>query len=224
MTVHTWWSPPSTASTGVRAAQATGSRAVAVAVGGLAAAVLLNGCAVGPSVDDSGPTTEPPVATAPAAPNATDIAFARDMIPHHQQAIEMAGLVAGRSASADVQDLAGRIRAAQDPEIDQMADWLTGWGQPLPSPGQHTGADDHHGMPGMMTGDEMTALSNSTGVEFDRRFLDMMIRHHEGAVQMARILRADGADPAVRQLAESIATSQEAEIGEMRELLAEIRP
>ncbi|WFE26226.1 DUF305 domain-containing protein [Solwaraspora sp. WMMD791] len=222
MTEHTRWSRWPAVTTGARIVGTSARRAVAVAVGGLAAAVLVGGCTAGPSANGADPTAEPSAATAPAAPNATDIAFARDMIPHHQQAIEMAQLVAGRSASTDVQDLAGRIRAAQDPEIDQMASWLTEWGQPLPSPGQHTGADDHHGMPGMLTGDEMTALANSTGAEFDRLFLDMMIRHHEGAVQMARILRADGADPAVRQLAESIATSQEAEIGEMRELLAGI--
>ena len=167
----------------------------------------------------------PPAVTVPAesaavhTPNATDVAFARDMIPHHRQAIEMADLAADRAGSGEIRALADRIRRAQDPEIAQMAGWLTEWGQPLPSPGQHTGQDDHHGMPGMMTGDEMAALAGAAGAEFDRLFLDTMIRHHEGAVQMAEILRSDGVHPAVRQLAEAIAASQQSEINEMRELL-----
>lgn len=167
----------------------------------------------------------PPTATAPAesvaahTPNGTDVAFARDMIPHHRQAIEMADLAADRAGSAEVRTLADRIRQAQDPEITQMAGWLTEWGQPLPGPGQHTGQDEHHGMPGMMTGTEMATLAGAAGAEFDRLFLDMMIRHHEGAVRMAEILRSDGVHPAVRQLAEAISTSQQSEIDEMRGLL-----
>jgi uncharacterized protein (DUF305 family) len=184
------------------------------------AAALVAGCG-----GDSGAATPPttsgsPDSAAGVTPNATDVAFARDMIPHHRQAIEMADLAADRAASAEVRALAGQIRQAQDPEIVQMAGWLTQWGQPVPGAGQHAGQDDHHGMPGMMTADEMAALHAAAGAEFDRLFLDMMIRHHEGAVQMAGILRADGVHPAVRQLAETIAASQQAEINQMREILA----
>ncbi|WP_326549898.1 DUF305 domain-containing protein [Micromonospora sp. NBC_01813] len=170
----------------------------------------------------------PPTASAPAesvavhTPNGTDVAFARDMIPHHRQAMEMADLAVDRAGSAEVRTLADQIRQAQDSEITQMAGWLTEWGQPLPSPGQHTGQDEHHGMPGMMTGAEMAALAGAAGADFDRLFLDMMIRHHEGAVRMAGILRSDGVHPAVRQLAESIAASQQSEITEMRGLLEQL--
>jgi uncharacterized protein (DUF305 family) len=186
------------------------------------AAALVAGCGGDSGAATPSTTSGSPDSTAGVTPNATDVAFARDMIPHHRQAIEMADLAADRAASTEVRALAGQIRQAQDPEIIQMAGWLTEWGQPVPGEGQHAGQDDHHGMPGMMTGDEMAALHAAAGAEFDRLFLDMMIRHHEGAVQMAGILRDDGVHPAVRQLAETITASQQAEISQMREILARL--
>ncbi|MFV2021557.1 DUF305 domain-containing protein [Micromonospora sp. LOL_023] len=193
------------------------ARFAAVVSAAAMSAGLVAGCgAAGEAVPAA---TAPTESVAVHTPNGTDVAFARDMIPHHRQAMEMADLAVDRAGSAEVRTLADQIRQAQDPEITQMAGWLTEWGQPLPSPGQYTGQDEHHGMPGMMTGAEMAALAGAAGAEFDRLFLDMMIRHHEGAVRMAGILHSDGIHPAVRQLAESIATSQQSEITEMRGLL-----
>jgi uncharacterized protein (DUF305 family) len=141
------------------------------------------------------------------------------MIPHHEQAVEMAeiALDPARGAGDDVRTLATRIQAAQDPEIERMRALLASWGEEeLTDMG-----DDHesHGMSGMMTAEEMAALEQASGTEFDRMWLAMMIAHHEGAVEMAGVVQAGGSAPAVRELAGQIATAQEAEIAEMTSLL-----
>lgn len=153
-----------------------------------------------------------------ASHNEADVAFATGMIPHHQQALEMAEVAAERAADPKVKDLANRIEKAQDPEIEQMSGWLRDWGQPVPTPGGgHAG---HSGMPGMMSDAEMGSLMKASGADFDRMFLEMMIRHHEGAIEMAKEEQDKGANAEAKQLAGSIATSQSAEIEEMRDLLA----
>jgi len=113
--------------------------------------------------------------------------FARDMVPHHRQAVEMATLAETRASDRRVKDLAARIRKAQDTEITTMAGWLTGWGQPVPPPDAgHTA----HG-PGMMNHADMEDLKAASGKAFDRMFCDLMIRHHQGALEMGRC----GQDP-----------------------------
>lgn len=171
---------------------------------GLLATLTLAGCAGGGSADKTF--------------NDADIAFASEMIPHHQQAVEMAALAETRAQSAEVKDLAARIKGAQDPEIRQMTAMLESWGEEAPSAdGGHGG---HGSMPGMMTDDEMSGLMGAQGAQFDRMFLEMMIRHHEGAIEMARTEIADGADPEAKKLAETIARVQQQEIDEMKGLLA----
>lgn len=152
-----------------------------------------------------------------ASHNGADVAFATGMIPHHQQALEMAEVAAERATDPKVKDLANRIEKAQDPEIEQMSGWLREWGQPVPTPGGgHAG---HSGMPGMMSDAEMGSLMKASGADFDRMFLEMMIRHHEGAIEMAKTEQTKGANAGAKRLAGSIATSQSAEIEEMRDLL-----
>lgn len=159
--------------------------------------------------------------------NDADIAFASQMIPHHEQAVEMAEMVDDEQVSPEVQDLADRIEDAQDPEIEQMMGWLEDWG----AKGADSGGMDHgdmdHGdmdmdmgdMPGMMSAEDMSALEAADGEEFERLWLEMMIEHHRGAVEMAETEVADGqADEAVA-LAEEIASSQQQEIEEMQDLL-----
>ncbi|AIV34924.1 DUF305 domain-containing protein [Streptomyces sp. CCM_MD2014] len=149
--------------------------------------------------------------------NAADVAFAKGMIPHHRQAVEMAGLAPDRAQSAEVKKLAAAIEKAQDPEIKTLSGWLTSWGEEVPA----EGAMDHstHDMGGMMTADEMTGLENSSGKAFDTAFLEMMIRHHEGAVEMAKTEQADGAHGPATRMAGEIISSQSAEIEQMNELL-----
>ncbi len=152
--------------------------------------------------------------------NDADVTFAQDMIPHHRQATEMATLADGRSETPEVLDLANQIIAAQQPEIDTMTGWLTSWDEKVPS---DMGTGDMEGMdsdmPGMMSGDEMASLETSTGADFDRQFLTMMVEHHRGAIEMAQVEEADGAYVHAVDLAKKIQEDQAAEIATMERLL-----
>lgn len=156
--------------------------------------------------------------------NANDVTFAQGMIPHHQQAVQMSTIALDpeRKAGAEVKDLATRIQGAQDPEIQLMTGWLTEWGQPIDAmtgmEGMETG--DMPGMEGMMSSDEMTVLAAANGPAFDKLWLDMMVRHHQGAVTMSKTAQTDGKAAVVKELAGKIISAQEAEIAEMSKLLA----
>ena len=144
-----------------------------------------------------------------------DVAFAQMMIPHHEQAVEMADLALGNdSASADVKALAGQIKAAQDPEIQTMQGWLAQWGA-----SQSSGSMDH-GSGGMMSDDDMSSLMGASGPEFDQMWLTMMIEHHEGAIEMAQDVLATTADPDVEKLATAVVEGQEKEITTMKGMLS----
>ncbi|MFJ8935141.1 DUF305 domain-containing protein [Streptomyces sp. NPDC102365] len=149
--------------------------------------------------------------------NAADVAFAQGMIPHHRQAVEMAELAEGRARSAEVGELAAAIKKAQGPEIRTLSGWLTSWGEDVPA----EGSMDHsaHDMGSMMTDEEMTGLENASGKTFDTAFLKLMIKHHEGAVTMAKTEQADGASVAAVRLAGRIVTAQSTEIDRMNTLL-----
>jgi len=145
--------------------------------------------------------------------------FAQGMIPHHQQAIEMADMALDPAVGAgpEVLDLATRIKAGQDPEIAQMTTWLADWDQP-----KAMDLSDGHemdGMDGMLSADEMKDLAALRGAEFDTAWMEGMIRHHEGAITMAEDVAAKGKQPEVKTLAEQIVAAQRAEIDEMRALL-----
>ena len=144
-----------------------------------------------------------------------DVAFVQQMVPHHEQAVEMADMTERAGASADVQALAAQIKAAQGPEITTMKEWLDDWDVST----DHDGHDGHDMGDGMMSDADMTELAELSGTAFDRAWLTMMIEHHEGAVEMATAERGDGRyEPAV-DLAEAIVTTQSAEIDVMEELL-----
>lgn len=147
-----------------------------------------------------------------------DAQFAMMMIPHHQQAVEMSYvLLANDGVDEGVAALAERMKAAQGPEIEQMQEWLDAQGFDM-------GDMDDMGMggmehSGMMSEEDMDALEAAEGAEASRLFLEQMIEHHEGAIEMAEAQVADGEDPEMVALAESIIESQTAEIAEMQELL-----
>ena len=165
-------------------------------------------------------TTEPPVA-AGSTFNDADVGFAQGMIPHHSQAVEMATMALDQSSNPAIIDLAARIQGAQDPEVEQMRGWLNTWGQQEMSGEEITGEMEgmaHGSLEGMMDDTEMTALAATTGPEFDSLFVDMMIRHHQGAIVMANSLLTDGTDPEVRALAQGVIAAQEGEIAEMQGL------
>ncbi|MGW7134751.1 DUF305 domain-containing protein [Streptomyces bobili] len=203
-------------------------RATAVAAAA-AAALLLAAC--GGNGDDSGSGHNGHNAASPSASasapsgsvsaeqgehNGADVAFAQGMIPHHRQAVEMADLAATRAESAEVKKLAGEIKKAQDPEIKTLSGWLTSWGEQVPAEGAgHEG----HDMSGMMTAEEMKELDSASGKAFDTAFLTMMVKHHEGAVAMAKSEQADGSHQPAKDMAGQIITSQSAEITRMNTLL-----
>lgn len=157
--------------------------------------------------------------------NDADVSFAQQMIPHHEQAVEMAQLAEGRASSADVLELAGNIEAAQGPEIDTLKGWLGSWGEDVPSSdmaGMDHGdmSNDSGGaMAGMMDEDEMNDLKAASGAAWDRMFLEMMIRHHEGAIEMAQAEVDDGQNPDATAMAAKIISDQQTEITQMQRLL-----
>jgi uncharacterized protein (DUF305 family) len=145
--------------------------------------------------------------------NAQDVMFAQMMIPHHQQAVTMAEQAATKASSPEVKQLAERIEQAQGPEIQKMAGWLRSWGVPASGKGMHKGD-------GMMSEQDMKRLGALSGKAFDKAFLQMMIKHHQGAIAMAGTEQAQGSFPDAKAMAHAIATSQSAEIATMRKLLA----
>jgi uncharacterized protein (DUF305 family) len=148
-----------------------------------------------------------------------DVAFVQGMIPHHQQAIEMSALALDGRAGAVVADLARRIDAAQGPEIAQLREILSRWSVEEDEHHMHKHGGDANKM-GMLTDDQLQDLASLSGEAFDRRFAESMIMHHEGAVAMAETVLANGADDEVRVLAKAIIAAQQAEIAEMKALLA----
>ncbi|MGW4566310.1 DUF305 domain-containing protein [Streptomyces sp. NPDC004561] len=157
--------------------------------------------------------------------DAQDVSFAQGMIPHHRQAVAMADLAASRAKSQQVKDLAAKIKQAQDPEINTMSGWLKSWGEKVPDAGM-SGMEsmpgmDHSGssMPGMMSSDDMGKLKGLSGDAFDKAFLQMMISHHQGAIEMAKTEQAKGAYGPATTMAKSIVTSQSAEITKMNKML-----
>ncbi len=191
------------------------------------AALGLAGCSSTPD-----PASTPPAATQSVAGSATDVAFAQSMIPHHQQAVEMAdiALAPDSGASPEVIALAEQIKGAQDPEIAQMTGWLQEWGAPTSMPGATDGMAgmDHSGhdmgamtMSGMMTQEQMDQLMSASGTDFDAMWSQMMIEHHQGAIAMAEQVKANSANPEVTQMADQIIAAQQAEIATMQQMLTD---
>ena len=193
---------------------------------GVAALLVLAGCGGGSGDGSAAAVSGRPssaagtaTGTATAAANSADVLFARNMIPHHQQAVQMADLALRTSGDPAVKQLAEQIKAAQDPEIRTMTTWMSSWGRPMMSAGPMSAMPGMGGMAGMMSGTDMTRLMDAKGASFDRMFAQMMIIHHQGAIQMARDELANGADPAAKALAAGIERSQTAELTTLRTIL-----
>ncbi|MFF9065519.1 DUF305 domain-containing protein [Streptomyces sp. NPDC014891] len=154
-------------------------------------------------------------AAAPGPFNDADVMFAQMMIPHHEQALEMARLADGRAQDPEVRKLVTAIERAQDPEIRKMRAWLAGWGRPEAA-GHGSGG---HGMAGMMSEQDMKSLAAAEGKAFDRRFAELMIAHHDGAVAMAEDERRGGENPTAKALADDVVRTQSAEVTALRKIL-----
>ena len=200
----------------------TSTRTLLAASAALVAALTLAACA-----PTEAASVSEPAASAPATElkgdatefNEADIMFAQMMIPHHQQAVEMSDtLLAKTGISAKTVSLAEDIKAAQEPEIAQLNALLVAWGFD-----EMTADDDMAGMDhssGMMSDEDMDALDAATGPEAERLYLEQMIEHHEGAIDMASPQIIDGTNADAVELAESIESAQQKEISEMKKARA----
>jgi uncharacterized protein (DUF305 family) len=187
----------------------------------LAATLALTACG---DSDDS-PDHEAHTASNGDSFNDADVEFASDMIQHHAQALAMVDLTIGRRLDPQVQRLAEDIRDAQGPEIEEMTDWLTAWDQPVPETVRDH-ANAHGGdmemdsdMPGMMSAEQMAELEAAQGAEFQAMWMEMMIEHHEGAIEMAQVEQDEGKYDPAKDLAAGIESAQQDEIATMEDLL-----
>ena len=193
------------------------TRTITIAAGALVVLAISTGCsgpeeaqhpAGNPSSSSTAAASTPTAAAK--AHNEADATFAQHMIPHHTQAIDMSDTVlAKQGIDPRVTQLATQIKAAQGPEIQQMRGWLTQWGTP-------GGAPAMPGMTGMMSEQDMTALTNAQGIDASKLFLTQMIAHHEGAITMAQTEIKDGQYTPAITMAHAIATSQQQEIDTMK--------
>ena len=153
--------------------------------------------------------------------NQADVAFAQMMVPHHQQAVQMAALAETRATAPEIKQLAAKIKTAQVPEISTLTGWLTGWGMPTTQPGGHNmpGMSGTEGMPGMMSDTDMTKLKAATGVNFDRMFAHMMVAHHNGAIKSAQEEQAKGSNADAKALAATIEKALTAEAATLQTIL-----
>ncbi|MBE1486929.1 DUF305 domain-containing protein [Plantactinospora soyae] len=147
--------------------------------------------------------------------NSADVLFVQMMVPHHEQALQMAALVPTRAGGTGVISVADRIRASQQPEVEVLRSWLRDRSLPPDVESGH----EHHTMHGMQSPAAIAALTSATGTAFDRMFIEMMSAHHQGAIQMAQAVLTAGVDPQIRELARNIAFEQAVEINRMREVI-----
>ncbi|MFZ2528348.1 MAG: DUF305 domain-containing protein [Rhodococcus sp. (in: high G+C Gram-positive bacteria)] len=223
-----------------------------LAVGVIAVVTTFTLAACGDSGGDRvTPATGSVTATVSASPdtaavhNQADVMFARQMVLHHSQAVEMSNIIMAKEGiDPRVTELARQITAAQGPEIQQLQTWLTEWGQPtmpttmpgMPMPSPDMGMPGHDmpmhstvvpdgnmgGMSGMMSGEDMTALHDAQGAEASRLYLAQMIEHHLGAIAMAQAEIETGQNPGAVAMARSIVETQQQEITTMEDLLASL--
>ena len=183
-----------------------------IAAAVLTTALTLSGCGSTPPAAGT-----PAAGGSSAAANAADIDFAQMMIPHHEQAVEMSeNLLAKRGTDPRVTALATEIKAAQEPEITRLTDWLGEWGA-------DTGgmSDMDHGTDGMMSEADLMTMDEASGSGADQVFLERMIAHHEGAIAMAQTHQNEGSNADAQALSATIVDSQSAEIAVMTDLLTE---
>lgn len=185
--------------------------------------LALSSCGQQSSVNSTSSPT--PSVSGTAQFNSQDVEFVSMMIEHHQQAIEMSDIVLSKpNVPTQVTVLAEQIKQAQAPEIEMMRQILASWGVATPSPTQSSsGHDMDHGAGhGMMTDEQMSELENASGAQAGRVFLEQMILHHEGAVEMSEQELQQGQNPEARALAQQIIDAQVAEIAQMRQMLTEL--
>ncbi len=186
----------------------------------IAAALTLGLTLAGCSTSNSGSDTGSSSSTSAAAHNDQDVMFAQMMLPHHEQAVEMSDMLIakGSGVDTDVTDLAKQIKAEQSPEITQLTTWLKGWGEPTES--EHSGMG--HSMSGMMSDSDMDDLDQASANDAAKLYLEQMVQHHKGAVDMAETEVAEGGNTDAVAMAKSIVSSQTEQITQMQDMLASL--
>jgi uncharacterized protein (DUF305 family) len=192
----------------------------AVGGGALVLSLALTLSACGASAAPAGDAPPAAAADAGAQHNEADIGFVQTMVPHHQQALDMAEIAHERTQSTEVRALAEQIQSVHDPQLATLTGFLESWGVAPADDGMAgMGGMDHSGMSGMADQGDMDALAGASGPAFDAMFLEMMIAHHEGAVADAERAVTEVANPQVKELATQIVSDQTAEIQQIRQLL-----
>jgi uncharacterized protein (DUF305 family) len=172
-----------------------------------------------------------------------DVRFMQHMIIHHAQAVEMNALIEGRSDQRQLRLLGQRIARSQSEEMELMRRWLSERGEPVSDPDLHGSHDAHHGhgdaamngaamapgdialMPGMLSPNQMSDLTAARGAAFDRLFLEGMIHHHRGALDMVEALLSqtgNGEDPQLSEFLTHVTADQAAEILRMQSMLSQM--
>ena len=170
-------------------------------------------------------TAEEAIEIADTSYSPADVTFMQDMIPHHNQAVQMAALVADRTNRQELLDVAGRIDASQLDEIEFMQQWLRSRGEDVPEATAHEAMHTSHKMAGMASPEQMADLARAEGTAFDQMFLELMIAHHEGAVKMVEeLLEQPGSayDPVLFEFTNDVTNDQTAEVERMNALLASL--
>lgn len=199
-------------------------RRAAVAAATVVTAIVLAACGDGGTSAGTPTPTAPAPASAPAGRhNQADVTFAQQMIPHHRQAIAMADMAEERASSTKVKAFARKIQKEQKPEIQTMTTWLKAWGEQVPR-GMEGMGHNASAMPGMMSDHDMHQLNAASGNAFDTMFLTMMIKHHQGAIDMAKTEQQHGAYGPAKKMAADIVITQTAEITQMRTMLGTSSP
>lgn len=182
----------------------TFSSGVRIALATVLTALTLGSCGAPPRATDPSPS---------AAHNGDDVLFAQRMIPHHQQAVDMAAMVPSRTSNPTLRVVAVHIGTDQRAEISMLTDLLNRWGAPTAAPGPMS-------MAGMVDDATMNRLPSLSGPEFDTVWITAMIGHHQGAVTMAQAELAHGQSADAQKMARLIVTAQQREISYMTDLIS----
>lgn len=184
----------------------------------LALSLVLSGCSTMGASHNGKLHSDTSIGESSLAFSESDIMFAQMMIPHHQQAVEMSILAETRAVSSEVKALAATIKAGQEPEIEEMRSWLSAAGAP-----EEMGHAGHMmGMDGMLSKEDMAQLELAEGTAFDILFIEGMIAHHKGAIQMVDMI-ADSKNSTVKALGIEIVKTQTEEMLELEAILSQLQ-
>jgi uncharacterized protein (DUF305 family) len=178
----------------------------------LIAALLLGGCTA------AAPQPEPTLPAASSEHNATDVMFLQMMIAHHAQGVEVTSLATDRATREEVKLLAAAIEATQREEVEIMKHWLQGWRE-NPTVDRDAAAHANHGGLPATGPEQIAALRDTSGADFEVKFLSLLTGHQHSAVEMTQRVAADGVNPQTRELARRIKDSRTEQIAQMLRLM-----